>query len=186
MLKSIIQRPFQPDPSLLLHENIPLPLHGLAPRVVLGDSWWREERQKAYKSTDYHCLGCGVHKSKAKGKCLWLEGHEAYDVDYAKGTMTYYKTWPLCHYCHNFIHDGRLAWLLKTKKIPQSKYVAVMQHGEEVLARVGLVRPSREERLQEVLSKLTVEWGDWRLVVFGEEYKPLYPTYEDYQIAMGG
>lgn len=152
-------------PSLLCHPPIPPPMQGLAPRVILGDSWWNKTRKEAYRSTDFHCNACGVAKYKAKNR-QWLEGHETYDIDYALGRMTYLVTVPLCHYCHNYIHCGRLKWLLDNRKLHQSKYVAIIQHGNALLNEHNLTR--------RLAPGLYADWEDWRLILDGKEYPSLY------------
>ncbi len=45
----------------------------------MGQTKWNKIRQDVYRSTDYHCIACGVHKSEAK----WpdrLEAHECYTI----------------------------------------------------------------------------------------------------------
>ncbi len=91
-------------PEVLLCPNTPKPLHGVVPREIYGQSWWNKTREAAYRSTNYHCLACGVHKYQAKHR-QWLEGHELYEINYVEGTSTYIETVPLCHFCHNSIHD---------------------------------------------------------------------------------
>lgn len=66
-------KPVRTNPSILLHGNIPKPMHGTAPRVVLGQAWWNKERQAAYASTNYCCEACGVSKWEAQYH-QWLEG----------------------------------------------------------------------------------------------------------------
>jgi len=68
-------------PEVLLCPNVPKPMHGLAPRVVLGSAWWDETRQRAYRSTNYHCIACGVSRERAKYH-QWMEGHELYSINY--------------------------------------------------------------------------------------------------------
>ena len=148
-------------------------MHGMAPRVVFGQKWWDCTRREAYKSTLYHCKACGVSKFNAKGK-TWLEGHEVYDVDYLLGRMTYIKTVPLCHYCHSYIHSGRLMASLEKGEIKASKFVAVRQHGDEVLRIAQLERP-------EPYSGPEADWADWRLVIGGVEYKGLYTSFEHWK-----
>ena len=184
--KKALQREWKRRPEVLLCPNIPKPMHGLAPRVVLGQKWWDKTRQAAYTSTLYHCIACGVYKHDARGH-KWLEGHEWYDIDYAKGRMVYVETIPLCNYCHSYIHDGRLLALLKSREITAQRYAAVIQHGDRVLAAAGLQRMTHAERdeaiKQLILAGKIADWGRWRLVVDGKKYKPLYKSYEEWEQA---
>lgn len=192
--KAGVKRPPQPKaplrlrPEILLCPNVPKPMHGVAPRVVLGEKWWRETRQAAYKSTSYHCLACGVYKMDAKHR-QWMEGHELYSIDYAKGRAVYLETVPLCHFCHNYIHDGRLQALLDKGQITHSKYASIIQHGDAVLLRAGLVKPrhsERESRIElEIQEGRVAPWGDWRMVINGVEYPPKYATIEEWALNYG-
>lgn len=73
------------DPGILTHPNIPKPLHGVTPRTIKGSGWWNKVRRAAYAVHDDHCHACGEHKSKnPRG---WLEAHEVYSIDYARGRV---------------------------------------------------------------------------------------------------
>src|SRR5690606_36162990 len=174
--------------EVLLCPNTPKPLHGVVPRVILGARWWNATRKAAYKSTEYHCLACGVHKDRAKSR-QWLEGHELYDIDYSSGRMTYVETVPLCHYCHNYIHDGRLNSLLQQGMVHHAKYAAIIRHGDLVLAEAGLRKPSLQEReiqFREMVERGEfIDWGEWRLILDGKEYPPLYKDYNEWAKAHG-
>lgn len=163
------------EPKILCSGRIPKPLHGLAPRVILGQSWWNKTRKAAYASTNYHCLACGVHKSKAQSR-QWLEGHELYDIDFVAGVSVYLRTVPLCHYCHNYIHEGRLEYLLERGKIHHAKYVAIIQHGDALLKRHKLKRIRYEGPM--------ADWDDWVLIIDGVEYPSLYRSEEHYNKVM--
>lgn len=180
-----LQLPFIPRPEILLGKNIPKPMHGVAPRVVLGSKWWDKERKDAYASTDYHCLACGVHKSLAKSR-QWLEAHELYEIDYEKGRMTYIECTPLCHLCHQFIHDGRLTNLLRKSEISHAKFVSIIQHGDSVLRKASLRRQPYEIREQLLRNTRCAPWEDWRMVVGGFEYPPLYRTEEEWMTKFEG
>lgn len=174
-------------PELLLLSNIPKPLHQVNPRTILGSSWWNATRKAAYASTNFHCLACGVHKTKAKYH-QWLEGHEVYEINYKAGTSTYRYTAPLCHFCHNFIHDGRLENLLQQGKIHHHKYAAILKHGSEILKRAKLTKESRAERerkfaLLETKGEVAA-WSEWRLILNDVAYPPKFKSLEEWKKAM--
>lgn len=186
-LKKLPQRkpnPLPLRPDLLLHPNIPMPLHGRNPRTINGVNWWNRERRKVYKSTEFHCLACGTHKEQARSR-QWLEAHELYEIDYEKGIAVFTEVVPLCHYCHSFIHSGRLQTLLEQGKLHHSKFVSIIQHGDRILKEAGLTKKSHFERdreLQEMIANgLVAEWSRWRLKFEGKLYRPLFPTEEAYR-----
>lgn len=158
-------------PELLLLPQIPKPLHGMAPRIVLGRQWWDRTRQEAYRKAWFHCLACGIHKTQARAH-KWLEGHEVYRTDYVHGRLYYMETVPLCHFCHNYIHQGRLQALFDARQITQQRYVAILQHGERILAAAGLKRdPPYEGEM--------AEWSKWRLVIGNKMYRPKFKSMEE-------
>jgi hypothetical protein len=170
-------RKWNPRPGLLLCPQVPMPMSGVAPRVVLGEKWWDATRKEVYKVTAYHCAACGVWKHEAKGP-KHLEAHEVYNIDYLLGRMTLREIVGLCHYCHSYIHFGRLKALLEKKAIGQATYVAIIQHGDKVLASAGLKRLP-------VYYGPVAAWEDWRLVIGRKKYPPLYKTYQDWEKAFG-
>lgn len=165
---------WQVHPKLLLLQRVPKPMHGVAPRIIMGDVWWNKTRQSAYRSTAFHCQACGAYKFDARYR-QWLEGHEVYEINRKAGRMTYTETVPLCHLCHLYIHRGRLDALAEKGQITHAKYIAAIQHGDRVLAQAKLSKPG-------VYKGPTAKWADWRLVFNGKEYPPKYKTEEDWRI----
>ena len=119
-------------PEILLHPNIPKPMHGLSPRTIMGDRWWNIERQKTYAKSYYHCVACDVSKWEAK-YYQWLEAHELYEIDYVKGRMIFKEIVALCHSCHNFIHSGRMQALVDSGKMLRSKQQDILKHGMTII-----------------------------------------------------
>lgn len=157
-----------PDPMLLCQPNIPKPLHGVAPRVIRGYSWWDVERAKAYESAGFCCRACGTPKFRVHGERRVLEAHECYDYDYGKGRLTFTGLVALCPFCHSFIHSGRLSVLLDAGRITRERYEAIVEHGTSVLRRAGLLKVW--EQRHNIACR--VRWQDWRLVFEGWEYGP--------------
>lgn len=179
-------------PEILMHPNIPKPLHEVNPRTIMGKTAWDIVRQEAYASTDYHCIACGVHKSQAAVH-QWLEAHEFYQIDYQAGRVEIEKIIPLCHFCHNFIHSGRLH-MITGKEKTQDEVVEILEHGFAVLSKAGLPAfPFTLELAHEVGAKTfgvgpnllpdgeMPAWEDWRLVWQGKEYPPKYKTYNEWK-----
>lgn len=177
-------------PEILSHPNIPKPLHGLNPRIVKGQDWWDVTRREAYARTEFHCVACGVHKRDAK-KHQWLEAHEYFDIDYKTGRCEVVSIEPLCHYCHNFIHSGRLRMIMGKDK-SQQEVIEILEHGFTVLARHDLKAFKGTIDFAHDIGALTfgvkatqdpsinpkLQWGDWRLVLDGTEYPPVHNSYD--------
>ena len=173
------------NPSLLQHLYIPKPMHGISPRVIMGQEWWDAQRQIAYRAEDFCCWACGVHKSQAMFH-RWLEAHETYEIDYAQGKMVFRGVVALCHACHNFIHLGRLQQLLEAGEISQAKFNMIVQHGYRVLAEAGLepwwgTRALIEPGYKRVEKQPIAAWESWRLVFNVKEYLPVFASHEEWQ-----
>ena len=162
----------EPDPSILLCPNIPKPLHGMAPRTLLGDEWWDKERKACYASTNHHCLACGVHASNAAAFNR-MEAHEMYDYDYPKGTLTYVRAVPLCHFCHNYIHDGRMSHLLRKGEMDYNKIQQILKHGSAILARAGLDKMPYNGPI--------ARWDQWRMIINGVAYKGKFASFDAWE-----
>lgn len=191
------------DPSILLHPNIPKPLHGLNPRSIMGQEWWDVERRKAYQSTDFHCLACGVEKSRALIH-HWLEAHEYYKFDYSRGIIEIQKIVPLCHACHNYIHNGKLLRDLAKMKISQEVFWIIVGHGTSILRknklpnnpfmlnvlhtvkRLGYYFPAWANELLTIPVEFPVggegiAWEDWRLSFNGKLYSPIHKSFQEWK-----
>lgn len=159
-------------PNLLLHPQIPKPLHGISPRILKGKEWWDKERRKAYKKANYYCQACGVHKTEAKIH-QWLEAHECYEIDYYAGIVTFKEIVALCHCCHSYIHRGRLDKLYMSGQVLAKNYNTIVNHGDKVLKKAKL-KPLDFENDE------YIEWDKWRLIIGKKKYKSKFKSYEEW------
>jgi hypothetical protein len=179
-------------PEILCCPNIPKPLHSVNPRNIMGKEKWDILRQDVYKSTQYHCIACGVHKSEAK-KHQWLEAHENVNIDYKKGIVEVKEIVPLCHYCHSFIHSGRLGMILGKEKT-RKEVKEILEHGFKVLRKhklkvfVGTTYLALELRINHQGIEIwyppandNIKWNDWKLIYEGKEHKPKFKSYEEWK-----
>lgn len=164
-----------PRPTILLHPQIPKPLHGLNPRSILGKQWWDMKRQESYATHNYRCWACGIHKRSARYH-QWLEAHECYQFDYAKGTARMIEITALCHSCHNYIHDGRMLHELDAGKMTEEKYEQILSHGDDLLE--GIWCTSNPYIIDD---SDTADWEEWRLIIEGKEYRSRFKSHEEWQ-----
>jgi len=183
------------NPQILTHPNIPKPLHGLNPRTILGKEWWDKERFAAQAQTNYTCYACGIKKEEAK-KHKWLEGHENFDINYQTGVCEVKSIVPLCHYCHNFIHSGRLAHILGKEKSKQ-EVIEILEHGFKILSENNLqcffgtlyLGNSLNCNTFQVSAYSTenscVPWGKWCLLLDGKKYYSKFKNYSEWKSFYG-
>lgn len=114
---------------ILSMPNVPHPLHGLAPRTILGTTTWNHMRNRCYYEANYICEACGAkvkteyyedgsvhHQYHDDGTIAKrnLHAHELYTYDYEKGTAKFERCVALCECCHvRFIHSGRMLTMYK-------------------------------------------------------------------------
>ena len=180
----IIQNKTTPDfirPEILLHPNIPKPLHGLNPRSINGNKWWDENRREAYAKNNFCCWSCGVNKKDAKIH-QWLEGHEMYKYDFKNYTLTFTEVVALCHMCHNYIHSGRLQYLLDSRQISASQYKQIISHGNKIIKSISKKDENIKLLLKEYDASGYVEsWKNWKMIVDGVEYSSKFKTFKDWE-----
>jgi hypothetical protein len=163
-------------------------MHGMNPRTILGKEYWDKTRNKSYKDNEYCCYACGIHKLNAK-KYKWLEAHELWNINYENGKCKIDKIVPLCHYCHNFIHTGRLYMEYTNKKITYNEIKDILLHGINILKENNLRMYyftyvlCRELGIEEAINiniitypEFKVEWKDIYLLLENKKY---YSKFKD-------
>ena len=163
-------------PELLLHPNIPKPLHGLAPRVIKGPVWWDKVRREAYAKNNNCCWACGVHESQAEGR-HYLDAHECYLYDYAAGRLTFFEVCALCSYCHSYIHNGMARYKARRGDISESERQHIMDRGKKILRKHGLLGIPYIHPSKMAIAK-QVPWSKWRMIIDGKAYGPTTKSYE--------
>ena len=185
-------------PILLTHPQIPQPLHGLAPRTLLGKEWWNAQRQAAYAKTRHRCAACGVHYLQA-AYVQRLEAHECYRIEYQRGRAELQEVVALCHRCHSFIHSERLWWMYQQRKVSAAKIFDVLHHGFELLrtrhlvpfhatVAIAMQLPNAQQlhipeymKIPPSRSVQAAEWAAWRLVINGVEYPSKFKDYAEWE-----
>lgn len=154
-------------PELLACCPIPMPMHGTAPRLVMGREWWRKVREEAMQRTHYRCAACAAAAPR-------LECHEVYDVDHLLGRMTYLETVALCLPCHAYCHPGYLEIQMNEGVVTREYRDMVRARGDEIL------RMCRVKKKQPPHPDLVADWADWRLVVGEQEFPPAVANFAEH------
>lgn len=167
-------------PELLMQPNLVKPLHSVAPRNIMGTWWWNRQRARCYARNNYHCFACGTHKSDAVSR-KWLEAHESYKIDLVNCSYELEELVALCHFCHNYIHSGRLHAVLAKGEISRSRFDAIMRWGDNLLAFNGLDKSTawwqKDGIIQQFFPEHIGTWDKWHLILDGEKH---YSPFKDY------
>ena len=162
------------NPTILLHPNIPKPLHGTNPRTILGHMWWDKQRHQAYKKHGFCCHACGIPVYNAKYSSI-LEAHECYRIDYKQGTMEFIEIVALCYSCHNYIHSGML---MIAGNVTKEKYIDIIKHG------IRLTTPLYAKLIPNPyivnFSGAHAKWEDWRLVINNKKYTGKFKNFTEW------
>ena len=171
-------------PELLIHPNIPKPLHGIAPRTLMKASEWDKVRREAYAKNNYHCWACGTYRHYDVDKKRFddpsfetLDCHEFYEIDYEKKRSTLLEFVALCKNCHNYIHSGRMNSMYDKGELNDEDCYIIRSHGDSMLLHHGFGRTSGYAVDNNTYEK---EWGEWKLCIDNKEYGSIYCDYWDW------
>lgn len=195
---------------LIAMPNIPRPCHSLAPRTVLGTTEWNKMRKECYERANDTCEICGECPEDKRKR----HAHECYLIDYEKGTCTFVGVFCICALDHlGAIHTGRAITLysknspLVTKEFllegAEKAFSLIHAYNKEHNADVRLYSTYIEylkhdelrEPMLELIKKYDVKfysedpkkiapWGEWRLILDGEEYPTPYKNEKEWEKAM--
>ena len=199
---------------LIAMPNLPKPLHGMAPRTLLGKPAWDEMRKSCYEAAGMKCEVCGAEVGKDIKK-IQLHAHEVYNIDYKKGTSTFVRCVALCARCHlGGIHTGRAITLFKHNNPLYPKEFLLSgaenafklvyeynqeHHGADVrlystfldYLKNDDLRPEMERlidnyrvKFYEEDKKSLADWGKWKLIIGNKEYLTKYENYQAWEEAM--
>lgn len=194
---------------LITMPNVPRPLHGLAPRIIMGQSTWNHIRKRCYFDAGYKCEICGADPPKGQ-----LHAHELYTIDWEKGTSKFERCIAICRQDHDFIHSGRLVTLFKEGNplYPRSYVLDTVEKGFKLIHEYNsshrdkkplmaygtfleyLKVPELAEEMKRLIEKYEMrfyaepkhiaKWGDWRLIIGQKEYATPYADQGEWEKAM--
>lgn len=195
---------------LIAMPNIPRPCHSLAPRTVLGATEWNKMRKECYERANDTCEICGECPEDKRKR----HAHECYLIDYEKGTCTFVGVFCICALDHlGAIHTGR-AITLYSKNSPLVTKEFLLEGAEKAFSLIHaynkehnsdvrlystyieyLKHDELREPMLELIKKYDVKfysedpkkiapWGEWRLILDGEEYPTPYKNEKEWEKAM--
>ena len=133
------------DIVILTQSILPLSIHGVNPRTIMGDCKWNKIKKEKQKIADHHCMCCGEYVEHVPGN--YLECHELYDVDLEKREFIFKDVVCICKKCHQFIHFARTWKLVEKGELTLEYYNEIMERGKNLLTINGLKRenlPAKE------------------------------------------
>lgn len=132
---------------LLTMPNVPTPLHGCAPRTVMGAAEWNKMRKACYEEHDETCEICGQKLGSKRGGDLPLHNaHEAYELDYETYTSTFKRLICVCPQCHACIHSGRAitCYLNHVPLYDKTYMLGLAEHAFQLVHKWNTLHPEDE------------------------------------------
>lgn len=175
-----ITPPCPSNPRLLLHPNIPKPLHGVNPRSIKGRTWWTNTRREVYKKAGYCCEACGHNapydheRKRFFSRDDNLHAHEIYKIDYVGCIVELERIVALCPQCHSGIHSGRLNALFDKGEIDIQGVWEIYTHCDRVLQDTSHRLKAPDER------DYSDEWNEWYLLFEGVQHFSKFDNYEEW------
>lgn len=204
------EAPKENDARLLTMPNIPLPLHSLAPRTIMGQKKWDILRKREYMKQKYTCQIS--KKELGHGHCHL---HEVYDIDWRKQISTFKRYIVLSPKIHTrFIHSGRALTLFQNgdKQMPKEFMLKTLEKGFKIIADYNMKHyndeplrvcdtilewaknPELKSEVNKLIERYKIKfytfnkdcfnkenWGKWKLIYDGKEYPTKFPTKEDWE-----
>lgn len=206
--------PKEDGAPIIAMPNVPAPLHGQAPRTLLGKSTWDHMRKFCYYNANYksQISGEDLDGTTNDKKC---NAHELYSYDYVHGKAYFERAVCISPVEHNFIHSGRMLTMYKKGNplMPKKYLLKVVENGFRIIhdwnkahpkkrplrvyatiADYALVPSLREEMLELIDKydikfykeddKMTAGWGEWSLHIGNKDYESPYATQKEWEEAM--
>lgn len=206
--------PKEDGAPIITMPNVPAPLHGLAPRTILGNATWTHMRKKCYFDADYksQISGIDLDGSNSDLKC---NAHELYSYDYTKGTAYFERAVCISPVEHNFIHSGRMLTMYKKGNplMPKAYLLKAVENGFKIIHDWNKSHPNGKQlrayatladyattpgiadEICELIDKYdikfykedpqyTAKWGEWSLIVGNKEHPTPYKDREEWANAM--
>lgn len=207
----VAPKPGEDGAKILTMPNVPHPLHGLAPRTIMGKSTWDHVRKKCYFDANYKCEACG--KELQNGEC---QAHELYTYDYLHGTAKFERCVCLCKTCHvRGIHSGRALTLFRKGSpiMPKSLLLEGAENLFRVLHEYNIKHPKEQPlrayatfldymkypelnyEMRQLIDRYDVKfyqenptfmakWSDWKLIIGDKEYPTPYKDRDEWEKVM--
>lgn len=205
------QCPEETGVPLITMPNVPRPLHGLAPRTIMGVSTWNHVRKRCYYDAGYKCEICGVDFAEIRPR---YAAHELYSYDWIAGTGKFERCIAICQVCHNAIHSGRLITMYKNQNplYPKEYVLKVVEHCFKLVNNYNaehrnkkplrvystfleyLKLDSLTKEMEKLINQYDIKfyqepkriakWEDWRLIIGNKEHNTPYKNEGEWVAAM--
>lgn len=198
------------DVRLLGQPTIPQPLHSCNPRSLLGNKWWNSERKHCYQRAHYKCEVCGHQGTRGEGDYNAHELYDIDYENHRDRYIRTVCLCPACHEGFIHCGRQLSLYKHRNPLVTREGILRNAEHGFKLIdeynkthddiIRVNdtwldyLKEPTLKEDMLALFKKYNIKfyyakpehmrgrvWGEWRLVIGGREYEPIYKTKDDWR-----